>query len=101
MKVSEARFVQKSRIDNCGVVHLRGPGATRVTARHARRVCSANSILRVIVGETIDMHTEHQVLARGELVVHAAVKQELAIVTRVFEITVWRQYKCRQRGRKK
>src|ERR1044072_8998763 len=98
MKVSEARFVQKARIDNGSMVRLRGPGATRVTARNARRVCSTDRVLRIVVGETIDIHAEHQVLARGELVVHAAVKQELAIVTGVVEISIRGAHKTRPGG---
>src|SRR6185503_15414634 len=98
MKVSKTCFIQHSRIDDRRVVDLRGPGATRVAARHTRRVCATDRVLRVVVVKTIDIHAEHQILVRGELVIDTAVEEELSIVTNVFEISVGRQYKCRQRG---
>src|SRR5689334_23522747 len=101
MQISETRFIYESRVDYPGVIDLRRPRASRITSRHTRRIRAADCILRIVVGETIDVETKRQVLVRGQLVVHPAVEKKLAIVAGVVEVSVRRQHKRRQRSRKK
>src|SRR6185369_2040643 len=55
VQVSKARFVQKFWIDDGRVIHLRGPRATRITSRYARRIRSADRVLRIVVRKAIDV----------------------------------------------
>ena len=68
-------------------VHLQRKGDV---ARDARSIRSTNRVLRIVVKEAIDIHAEHQVLVRCELVVQTAVKQELPVMTGVIKTSIRR-----------
>src|SRR5215831_6766351 len=87
------------RVEYRCVICLKRPRTPRVIASNTRRACAAHRVLRIVVIETIDICSEHQVLVLSQLVVQPPIDQSLAVVTFVVETSVRRQYECRQSGR--
>ena len=100
MQVREAGFVQDFRADDGGMVHLERPGPARVFASDTGRICATYRILWIVVIETIEVETKHQVLLLRQLVIETTVEKKLTIVTCPIETTVCGQYERWQRSGK-
>src|SRR5436853_5792350 len=97
MQVCKSRFVEKVRAQDPRVIDLSRHRLARVPARHTWCVRAAHGVLWVVVVEAINVEAEHQRLARRELLVEPSVKEKLAVVTRIVQMTIRRQYKGRER----
>ena len=101
MQIRESGFVQHLRADDGGVVHLKRPGSARVFASDTGRICAAYCVLWIVVVETIDVESKHQVLVLRQSVIDTPVEKKLTIVPCPVETAVGWQYERWQRGGKK
>src|SRR5215510_7707190 len=98
MEISISSLVEEMRVEDHCVICLKRPRTPRVISSNTRRVCAAHRILRIVVIEAINICSEHQVLVLSQLMIQPSIDQRLAVMTFVVELSIRRQYECRQRG---